>query len=440
MISGTFSEQDLKSKLLSVIPIFAIMIGLSACNAIIVNSNGSSGGSPVAAPIANTAPIAFAQSIIVPYDTSVDLTLSGNDSDGDMLSFNLVESPTHGSLSGSAPLLTYTPSSGYVGTDSLSFSVSDGTLTHSANINLIVADKVLLLAADGDDGLAEVNDLTKPFLTAQAVVDTALTLNVNERILIIAGAGSFGDVDIGPQDFGSYVYWVGEGPTLSQIGNISGEGLRGTDAIDLGGGNSSTPDNGTAGPSITLNSDLSIQFGDITSIGGEDGIPISAYANNGGTGGNVLLSSVRARNIKSEGSLAYVVSGSGGNITISSNSIVDSVISVSGDSRIGDSVGSAGTIHIIESTVNGNVFATPLAVSVFGGNDGGEIFITGTPDRRSIVTGTIDASANPGAYSMGVGKDVTLEYADVQAILSTGDPDGQLNATNSTYTTFNGNP
>ncbi len=54
------------------------------------------------------------------------LTLSGSDPDGDTLSYVIVSAPSHGSLSGTGPVVTYTSAAGYVGVDSFSFAVSDG--------------------------------------------------------------------------------------------------------------------------------------------------------------------------------------------------------------------------------------------------------------------------------------------------------------------------
>jgi hypothetical protein len=76
----------------------------------------------------NDAPVAAAQSVTTPVDTDVEIVLSGSDVDGDPLSYLLVSQPEHGSLSGSAPNLMYTPDPGYVGDDSFTFKASDGVL------------------------------------------------------------------------------------------------------------------------------------------------------------------------------------------------------------------------------------------------------------------------------------------------------------------------
>ena len=72
-------------------------------------------------------------------DNSVDLTLVASDVDGDSLSYTIVNQPQQGSLSGTAPELTYQPAAGFTGTDSFNFQVSDGVaLSRIATVSLTV--------------------------------------------------------------------------------------------------------------------------------------------------------------------------------------------------------------------------------------------------------------------------------------------------------------
>ena len=52
-------------------------------------------------------------------DTPVAVTLTGADSDGDPLTYLIVNAPAHGTLSGTAPNLTYTPAANYNGAGQL---------------------------------------------------------------------------------------------------------------------------------------------------------------------------------------------------------------------------------------------------------------------------------------------------------------------------------
>jgi hypothetical protein len=76
--------------------------------------------------IANQAPSANPKTISTAEDTSTEIILTGTDPESDPLTFTVVSTPTHGTLSGDAPNLTYTPTSDYYGEDSFTFTVNDG--------------------------------------------------------------------------------------------------------------------------------------------------------------------------------------------------------------------------------------------------------------------------------------------------------------------------
>ena len=80
----------------------------------------------------NDAPIATNQPVTTAEDTTVLITLTAGDVDGNTLTYSVVTSPVNGSLSGVAPNLNYTPNSDFNGSDSFTFQVSDGT----ANSNI----------------------------------------------------------------------------------------------------------------------------------------------------------------------------------------------------------------------------------------------------------------------------------------------------------------
>jgi hypothetical protein len=87
----------------------------------------------------NDAPVAEGQSIRTKQAVSKSFALNGTDIDGDSLTYNVTVTPAHGTLSGTAPNLTYTPETTYFGTDSLKFTVSDG---HAISNEATVAIKI----------------------------------------------------------------------------------------------------------------------------------------------------------------------------------------------------------------------------------------------------------------------------------------------------------
>lgn len=80
----------------------------------------------------NTAPSAQDISIDVDEDTSISVQLVGADTDNDNLTYTVVSPPSSGSLTGTAPNLTYTPAINFSGLDNFSYTVNDGELDSSA--------------------------------------------------------------------------------------------------------------------------------------------------------------------------------------------------------------------------------------------------------------------------------------------------------------------
>ena len=92
-------------------------------------------------PPQNQPPVADGSTTAATEDTSSALTLTGSDPDGDALTFAVVSGPAHGTVTGAAPDLTYTPDPDYFGEDVLTFTVSDGQATSApAVVSITVAE------------------------------------------------------------------------------------------------------------------------------------------------------------------------------------------------------------------------------------------------------------------------------------------------------------
>ncbi|MGK7393732.1 MAG: MBG domain-containing protein [Candidatus Cyclobacteriaceae bacterium M3_2C_046] len=79
----------------------------------------------------NDKPSANSQNLSISEDQQVDITLSGNDPDQDVLTFALLSQPANGTISEFSPStgqLTYIPDNNYSGSDSFTFKVNDGKL------------------------------------------------------------------------------------------------------------------------------------------------------------------------------------------------------------------------------------------------------------------------------------------------------------------------
>lgn len=87
----------------------------------------------------NDTPRATGQTVVTDEDTAASITLAGSDADGNLLTFTVSTLPSHGTLSGTAPNLTYTPNADYAGPDSFTFTASDGTATSApATVSITV--------------------------------------------------------------------------------------------------------------------------------------------------------------------------------------------------------------------------------------------------------------------------------------------------------------
>jgi serine protease len=91
----------------------------------------------------NHAPVASNGSVTTTTGTAVNGTLSASDQDGNALTFSVVTAPAHGTVTitnASTGAFTYTPASGYSGSDSFTFKANDGqvdsnTATESVTVN-----------------------------------------------------------------------------------------------------------------------------------------------------------------------------------------------------------------------------------------------------------------------------------------------------------------
>jgi probable HAF family extracellular repeat protein len=114
---------------------------------------------------ANRPPIAKDQSITTTVNKSAPIMLVATDPDNDPLTYSLVTNPSHGTLSGTTPNVTYTPVNIYVGNDSFTFKANDGTAdSNVATVSITVSlqapydttdDLTGIITAQGENGAAE---------------------------------------------------------------------------------------------------------------------------------------------------------------------------------------------------------------------------------------------------------------------------------------------
>jgi MYXO-CTERM domain-containing protein len=128
----------------------------------------------------NDAPVAHAQEVTTAEDSDVPVTLTGSDVDSASLAYTVLAGPEHGTLTGTPPALTYTPTADSNGADSFTFKVNDGALD-SAPVTV-----TLTVTAVNDAPVATSQELTvgqEPTalkLSATDVDGDALTYEVTQ--------------------------------------------------------------------------------------------------------------------------------------------------------------------------------------------------------------------------------------------------------------------
>jgi hypothetical protein len=174
----------------------------------------------------NDVPVANDQAVSTNEDVGVSFTLTGSDSDGDALTYTLLTQPLHGTLSGTAPDLTFSPAKNYYGSDSFTFKVNDGpadsnTATVSITVNSIndapVATNQTVITTEG---IAKSFTLTVSDVENDPLTYTILTNPSNGTI-----SGTAPDLTYTPADLyhgtDSMTYKVYDGTAYSSVATVT---------------------------------------------------------------------------------------------------------------------------------------------------------------------------------------------------------------------------
>ena len=121
--------------------------GSDSFNYTINDGNGNTDTASVAITVnaVNDNPVAADDASVTNQDTAVLINVISNDSDvdGDSLTVDSVNQPANGAVVDNGDgTVTYTPSAGFFGVDSFSYTASDGDLTDSANVSVTVNEVV----------------------------------------------------------------------------------------------------------------------------------------------------------------------------------------------------------------------------------------------------------------------------------------------------------
>ncbi|MBZ5572747.1 MAG: hypothetical protein LAO09_12825 [Acidobacteriia bacterium] len=161
-------------------------------------------------------PVAFSQGVTTDQDTPVGITVTAFSPQGFPLTYTVLAGPINGTLSGTAPNLTYTPNTGYIGPDSFTFKANDGiTDSNVATVRITVQGPAVVSSRGYINGTPSTTHTTAPFNSSSATALVAfVSTNTpwNSLPVSISGLndsmGNTWNVLTGP------TVWVGQSWTL----------------------------------------------------------------------------------------------------------------------------------------------------------------------------------------------------------------------------------
>ncbi len=123
-------------------------------------------------------PVAFAQKVQTDEDVPGAVTLRAESGNGGPLTYSILTHPQHGTLSGVAPNLTYTPAANYAGPDNFTFKVTEGN-SDSNTATVTIDVRAVNDAPDAVNDTATTpkgTAVTVPVLLNDTDVDSVLTV------------------------------------------------------------------------------------------------------------------------------------------------------------------------------------------------------------------------------------------------------------------------
>ena len=128
---------------------------------------------------ANTVPVAQTQSVTTAEDTAKAITLMATDAESNTLTYAIATNPSHGTLSGTPPSVTYAPATNYYGADSFTFTASDASLTSTpATVSITVTPVNDAPVANNQSVTTPEDTATNLVLTATDVDSSNLTYSI----------------------------------------------------------------------------------------------------------------------------------------------------------------------------------------------------------------------------------------------------------------------
>lgn len=262
----------------------------------------SDSGNPDAGSDAGTnrPPVAANATVSTAEDSPLSVTLPGTDPDGDPITWTL-GAPSHGTITGSAPSVTYTPAADYAGNDTVTVEVSDGTLSVSITVTIVVTPVDDAPVATDDTAIATDEDTALTIAAATLLandtdIDTsplviASVSGATNGTVVLSGTNVIFTPSAGFNGNASFVYTVGVGagsdtatvtvPVTSVVDGVVAmdDAISGTEDVPITLTTASLLANDVAGDVGTVSFDqITTQTGVVVSVTGGT-ITVTAPAN-----------------------------------------------------------------------------------------------------------------------------------------------------------------
>jgi large repetitive protein len=128
---------------------------------------------------ANNPPTANSQSVVTKQNQPLSITLTGTDLDEEPITFQILQGPAHGTLTGESPTYLFTPEPGYLGSDKFTFQAFDGkSASAETTVHIKVTDQNTTPKAEDFTVELKVNTSTNILLKATDGEGTSLSFKI----------------------------------------------------------------------------------------------------------------------------------------------------------------------------------------------------------------------------------------------------------------------
>lgn len=173
----------------------------------------------------STAPIAQSQNVTIALNTPTAITLTATGMG--TITYSVQTQPAHGTLTGTAPALTYTPANNYSGSDSFTFVASNGQPSNPATVTISISPASALafstppaspITAYGNAGVITVSELAGGSVATTAGDTITLTVTgpnsyqQSYTATAVSGIASFDLSGVPLTASGTYTYTALAGP------------------------------------------------------------------------------------------------------------------------------------------------------------------------------------------------------------------------------------